>query len=141
MNPLLEALGKFCGTHENYEKTLMETLEKIELTEPRAEKLICSLARSDKSDEVKRKSIERALRAADQRFPKSTAEAVDSFLRGLERRKEKRAHDERRRRSQEKQDADGKKKKEQREHDSDSGSSSSEESDEEEEDDEDDGRR
>ena len=50
VNPLLEALGKFCGTHENYEKTLMETLEKIELTELRAEKLICSLARSDKSD-------------------------------------------------------------------------------------------
>ena len=136
VNPLLEALGKFCGTHENYEKTLMETLEKIELTELRAEKLICSLARSDKSDERKKQSIERALRAADQRFPKSTAEAVDSFLRGLERKKQKIAHDERRRRSQEKQDADGKKKKVQREHDSDSGSSSLDESDKEEEEEE-----
>ena len=136
VNPLLEALGKFCGTHENYEKTLMETLEKIELTEPRAEKLICSLARSDKSDERKKQSIERALRAADQRFPKSTAEAVDSLLRGLERKKQKIAHDERRRRSQEKQDADGKKKKVQREHDSDSGSSSLDESDKEEEEEE-----
>ena len=135
VNPLLEALGKFCGTHENYEKTLMEALEKIELTEPRAKKLVCSLARSDKSDEVKRKSIERALRAADQRFPKSTAEAVDSFLRGLERRKEKRAHDERRRRLQEKQEIDGKEKKKKKVN---NGSSSSEESDEEEEDDEDD---
>ena len=57
LTPLLEALGKFCGTHENYEKTLMEALEKIELTERRAEKLIYSLARSDKSDERKRKSI------------------------------------------------------------------------------------
>ena len=136
VNPLLEALGKFCGTHENYEKTLMEALEKIELTEPRAKKLVCSLARSDKSDEVKRKSIERALRAADQRFPKSTAEAVDSFLRGLERRKEKRAHDERRRRLQEKQEIDGKEKKKKKKVNN--GSSSSEESDEEEEDDEDD---
>jgi len=130
VNPLLEALGKFCGTHENYEKTLMEALEKIELTERRAEKLIYSLARSDKSDERKRKSIERALRAADQRFPKSTAEAVDSFLRGLERRKEKRAHDERRRRLQAKEEANEKQKKKARDEEgSDSGSSSSEESD------------
>jgi hypothetical protein len=102
INPLLESLGKFVSTHENYEKTLLEALEKIELTESRAKRLIPSLARSDKSDDSKRSSIERALRAADQRFPKATAEAVDCFLRELERRKDKQAHAERRERIEKK---------------------------------------
>ena len=65
MNPLLEA-PKFCGTHENYEKTLMETLEKIELTELRAEKLICSLteviSRMKGKNKASRERYERRIR-------------------------------------------------------------------------------